>query len=98
MRVTTKLAAIGTTAAAFLLAACGGGGGNPLAETSSSPSGSAGGGGGAVVVGSANFTENQILAELYAQAMKAKGVDASTKPTSDPARSTSRPSRTSRSA
>ncbi len=79
MRVTTKLAAIGTTAAAFLLAACGGGGGNPLAETSSSPSGSAGGGGGAVVVGSANFTENQILAELYAQAMKAKGVDASTK-------------------
>ena len=33
----------------------------------------------AVIVGSANFTENQILGELYAQAMKAKGVDASTK-------------------
>ncbi len=67
---------IGTTVAAFLLAACGGGG-NPLAETSGSPS--AGGGGGSVIVGSANFTENQILAELYAQAMKAKGVEASTK-------------------
>ena len=79
MRVIPKLAVIGTTVAAFLLAACGGGG-NPLAETSGSPSASGGGGGGgSVIVGSANFTENQILAELYAQAMKAKGVDASTK-------------------
>ncbi len=69
----------GTTAAAFLLAACGGGGGGPLASSSPAASGSSGGGGGPVVVGSANFTENQILAELYAQAMKAKGVDASTK-------------------
>ena len=76
MRVIPKLGVIGTTLAAFLLAACGGGG-NPLAETSGSPS--AGGGGGSVIVGSANFTENQILAELYAQAMKAKGVEASTK-------------------
>ena len=37
-----------------------------------------GGGGGVVadtiVVGSANFTENQILAEIYAQALQAKGV------------------------
>jgi osmoprotectant transport system substrate-binding protein len=32
-----------------------------------------------VIVGSANFTESQVLAELYAQAMKAKDVDASTK-------------------
>lgn len=79
MRVIPKLAVIGTTVAAFLLAACGGGGGGPLASSSPAASGSSGGGGGPVVVGSANFTENQILAELYAQAMKAKGVDASTK-------------------
>ena len=79
MRLIPKLAVIGTTAAALLLAACGGGGGgDPLASGGPSAS-SSGGGGGPVVVGSANFTENQVLAELYAQAMKAKGVDASTK-------------------
>lgn len=51
--------------------------GDPLSGDSAAPS--AGGGGGAeVVVGSANFTENQVLAELYAQAMSAKGVKAST--------------------
>jgi osmoprotectant transport system substrate-binding protein len=33
-----------------------------------------------VIVGSADFSESQILGELYAQAMKAKGVNASTKP------------------
>jgi osmoprotectant transport system substrate-binding protein len=77
MRVTPKLAVIGTTVAAFVLAACGAGGGGPLA--SNSPAASSGGGGGPIVVGSANFTESQVLAELYAQAMKAKGADASTK-------------------
>jgi osmoprotectant transport system substrate-binding protein len=77
MRLTARFAAIGTAVAALLLTACGGGG-NPLAETSGSPT-SGGGGGGSVVVGSANFTESQVLAELYAQAMKAKGVDATTK-------------------
>lgn len=44
-------------------------------------SGGAASGGGQdaeIVVGSANFTENQLLAELYAQAMSAKGVKAST--------------------
>ena len=63
--------------AALVLAACGGGSNNPLGQSSaSSPSGGASG---AVVVGSANFTESEVLAELYAQAMKAKGVNASTK-------------------
>ncbi|HEU5486732.1 MAG TPA: ABC transporter substrate-binding protein [Microlunatus sp.] len=65
-------------AVALPLAACGGGGSDPLAENSASPGGS--GGGGTVVVGSANFTESQVLGELYAQAMKAKGVNVSTKP------------------
>ncbi|HEY5788955.1 MAG TPA: ABC transporter substrate-binding protein [Microlunatus sp.] len=74
-RRTLVVAGIG--AAAFALAACGGGGADPLAESSGSPSAAAGG---KVVVGSADFTESQILGELYAQAMKAKGVDASTKP------------------
>lgn len=80
MKAIPKLAVIGATVAAFVLTACGAGGGSPLA--SSSPAASetgGGGGGGSVVVGSADFTESQILAELYAQAMKAKGVDASTK-------------------
>ncbi len=77
MRLIGKLAAAGAALSVMTLAACGGGGSNPLAEGSSAPAAS--GGGGSVVVGSANFTESQVLAELYAQAMKAKGVDATTK-------------------
>lgn len=34
--------------------------------------------GGPIVIGSANFLENELLAEVYAAALKAKGVDAST--------------------
>lgn len=69
----TVLLAVLTTA----LAACGAKSGNPLAGSSASSTGKAGGGSG-IVVGSANFTENEILADLYAQAMNAKGVKAST--------------------
>jgi osmoprotectant transport system substrate-binding protein len=58
--------------AALLLTACGGGG-NPLsggsAQTSGAPAASS-----TIVVGSANFVESQILAEIYAQALQAKGV------------------------
>ncbi len=80
MKFTKALAAAGVTVAALLLAACGGGE-DPLAQQSSAaPSGSASGGGEPVVVGSANFTESQILGELYSQALVAKGVQASTKP------------------
>jgi osmoprotectant transport system substrate-binding protein len=43
---------------------------NPL--SSSAPSGT-------VVVGSANFPENELLAEIYALALKAKGVNVTTK-------------------
>lgn len=64
-------------AAALTLAACGGGG-DPLAEPSAAPSGSAGGG--EIVIGSANFTESEVLGQLYAQALTAKGVQASTRP------------------
>ncbi|MEV5706343.1 ABC transporter substrate-binding protein [Actinoallomurus sp. NPDC052274] len=65
-------AALGVTVA-LALAACGGGGdksgGNPLDQKSSG-----GGGAGSVVVGSANFPESQLIGELYAQALEAKGV------------------------
>ena len=73
------LAVAGVSLASLLLAACGGGGGtaDPLGQSSASTSASAGGG--AVVVGSAAFTESTVVAELYAQALKAKGVEASTK-------------------
>ncbi|HEX8511387.1 MAG TPA: ABC transporter substrate-binding protein [Propionibacteriaceae bacterium] len=78
MKITRTVASMAAALAAVLaLGACGGNS-DPLGTTSAAPSGSAGGGG-PVIVGSANFTENQILAEIYAQAMKAKGVDASTK-------------------
>jgi osmoprotectant transport system substrate-binding protein len=45
-------------------------GSNPL-----SPGGSSG----SVIVGSANFPENEVLAEIYALALQAKGVNATTK-------------------
>lgn len=55
---------------ALTLTACGGGGDsddNPLTE-------GAGGSGKSIVVGSANFPENQLLAEIYAQALESKGL------------------------
>jgi osmoprotectant transport system substrate-binding protein len=77
MRLTRTVATAAIALAALTLGACGASN-DPLGNTSAAPSGSAGGTG-PVIVGSANFTENQVLAELYAQALKAKGVDASTK-------------------
>jgi osmoprotectant transport system substrate-binding protein len=61
--------------AAFALAACGGGGSDPLGGGSSD----AGGGSApakvdSLTVGSANFAESQLLAEIYAQALEAKGI------------------------
>ena len=60
---------------ALALTACGGGdkksGGNPLDQKT--------GGSGGVVVGSANFPESQLLGELYAQALEAKGIKVSSK-------------------
>lgn len=60
----------------LLLSACGANS-DPLSDGSSAaPSG----GGDQIVVGSANFTESQVLGELYTQAMLAKGVNAVSKP------------------
>lgn len=71
----TRRAFLGTAAGlsvALVLTACGG---SPLAAGSSS----AGGAGGPIVVGSANFPENAIIAEIYAGALNAAGVEATTK-------------------
>jgi osmoprotectant transport system substrate-binding protein len=57
---------------ALALTACGGGS-NPLSTGSGQTSGAAAPSD-TIVVGSANFAESQILAEIYAQALAAKGV------------------------
>jgi osmoprotectant transport system substrate-binding protein len=74
-RAPRRLAATAVAvSAALALSACGGGG-DPLANNGSGSSGSGGGTPSqTIVVGSANFTESQILAEIYAQALQAKGV------------------------
>ena len=80
MNLRRNLAVAGVTLASLLLAACGGGGGaDPLAEPASSGPAASSGSGQPVVVGSAAFTESTVVAELYAQAVAAKGVEASTK-------------------
>ena len=75
MKRTTS--AIALVAASILgLTACGGGSDPLTAETTAAATG---GGGEPIVVGGANFSESTLLAEIYAGALRAKGVDASTK-------------------
>lgn len=62
----------------FGLAACGGGS-DPLAEQNQGGSGGTPAPSDTFVVGSANFPENELLADIYAGALKAKGVNVSTK-------------------
>jgi osmoprotectant transport system substrate-binding protein len=65
------LAGVATAvAAALTLTACGGG--DPLAEDSGNDSGS--GSNESIAIGSADFPESQLLAEIYAQALEAEGV------------------------
>lgn len=59
----SAIAAVGV-----LLAGCGGGS-DPLATEPAAPSAQ-----GTVRIGSANFTENRLLAEIYASALETKGV------------------------
>jgi osmoprotectant transport system substrate-binding protein len=73
-----QMAAVGATVAALLLAGCGGGG-DPLGQQSSAAPSASGGASGPIVVGSASFTESTILAEIYSQALAAKGIESSTK-------------------
>jgi osmoprotectant transport system substrate-binding protein len=79
MKVARTITTAGLTLAALLLAACGGGNTDPLGQGSPAPTGPATAGGGPIVVGSANFTESNIIAEIYSQALAAKGIESSTK-------------------
>jgi osmoprotectant transport system substrate-binding protein len=62
--------ALAAAAALMTTAACGDSGGDPLATGSSSSDG----GGGTLKVGSADFPESALLAEIYAGALEAKGI------------------------
>jgi osmoprotectant transport system substrate-binding protein len=62
--------ALALTASAAMLAVASCGSSDPLASGGSTSSA----GGGTIVVGSANFPENVLLAEIYAGALSAKGV------------------------
>ena len=78
MKSVRGLTAIAAGAAMLMLAACG-----SSSNPTSTDSGAAAGGSKAptdtIVVGSANFQENVVLADIYAEALKAKGVKVSTK-------------------
>ena len=67
----TPAAAASTPGAASASASASGGASNPLSGGS--------GGTGSVVIGSANFPENEVLAEVYALALQKKGVKVTTK-------------------
>lgn len=72
MKLSKITLTIATVAALMTTAACGDSGGDPLATSSSSSAG--GGGAGTIKVGSADFPESALLAEIYAGALEAKGV------------------------
>lgn len=80
-RKITTLASI-AAASALVLTACSGGG-DPLAgggdDSSSGSSSDGGGDSGSVIIGSANFTESEIIANLYAIALEDAGVEVETK-------------------
>ncbi len=68
----------GVASLALVLSACG-----ANADPTKSPATGSGAGASSaapIVVGAADFTESQLLAEIYAQALTAKGVTASTRP------------------
>ena len=73
---TAALAAV----AALGLAACGAGSNPTAPATSAGDSSGAAGAVTSVVVGAADFSESQVLAEVYAQALAAKGITATTRP------------------
>src|SRR5262249_61099666 len=68
MKKRTLLSALAVTSV-LALSACGGGGGNPL----SGGGDNSGSSGSQVIVGSADFTESQLIPSLYSQALQANG-------------------------
>src|ERR1700749_1993222 len=87
VRITAKsgIAALAVIGLGALAACSSSGSGSPAASSSSSSSSSGsnplsgGAASGSVVIGSANFPENELLAEVYALALQAKGVKVTTK-------------------
>jgi osmoprotectant transport system substrate-binding protein len=73
VKLTRMTVTVATVAALLGTAACGSSGGDPLATTTSSSS-AGGGSGSGITVGSADFPESALLAEIYAGALEAKGV------------------------
>ncbi|HYN68357.1 MAG TPA: ABC transporter substrate-binding protein [Ornithinibacter sp.] len=74
-----RTSAVALIAASLVgLTACGGSG-DPLTSSTPTGSASASASGGPIVVGGANFSESTLLAEIYAGALRAKGIDATTK-------------------
>jgi osmoprotectant transport system substrate-binding protein len=79
MRTRITIAAI-TAVATMSLAACGASSDPTSPAAGGGAATSAGGGSTSIVVGSADFSESQVLGEVYAGALKAKGITVSTKP------------------
>jgi osmoprotectant transport system substrate-binding protein len=69
MKKRTLLSALAVTSV-LALSACGGGGGDPL----SGGGNNTGSSGSEVIVGSADFTESQLIASIYSQALQGAGV------------------------
>lgn len=76
MNLSKLVTAATATVAVVGLAACGSSGDSPL----STPTQAGAGGSDTITVGSANFPESELLMEIYAGALDAKGVKVSTKP------------------
>ncbi len=72
----TIIVTAATAVAALALAACGGG----SDPTKPAAGGASGGGSTTITIGSADFSESQVLGEIYAGALKAKGIDVKTRP------------------
>ena len=70
MKKTTILSALAVTSV-LALSACGGGGGDPL----SGGGDNSGSEGSQVIVGSADFTESQLIGSIYSQALQGAGID-----------------------
>jgi osmoprotectant transport system substrate-binding protein len=75
MKLTVRRMAALVTVAALALVACGGDNKGNSSNTTTAGAGTTGGGTVSIKVGSANFPENVLLAEIYAGALKAKGVN-----------------------